>query len=115
MNKEVVIVEIDGELLAWVNGQFFGHPFLIEAAKGLAAYGDTNTKARLYIPLSDVGPDIIPSSDNALGGTAALLGVSEELATILYAPQSVTTAIEIAKEGGNLVDLDFMHYAKIAA
>lgn len=87
MNKETaIVVDVDGELVAWVNGKLVGNMELLENIHLAASLGRT-------IDITPMGPTVEANLEDAtdlLGVLAALMFAKPGRVRILELPEEVT-------------------------
>jgi hypothetical protein len=92
--ETAIAVEIDGEILVWVNGSISGNRELLKQVKLFSDIG-------MYIDITPNGPTIVADlSDinNPIGALAALMSPSPGRARILEIPDSVAQLIFVDQQ-----------------
>lgn len=91
-DEVAVVVEIDGELLTWVNGSISGKKELLDDVKLFASLGK-------HVDITPMGPIVraqIDNIENPMGALAALISVSPGRARILEVPQNVLDRLPVS-------------------
>lgn len=92
--ETAIAVEVEGEILVWVNGSISGKRELLQQAK---LYSDIG----MYVDITPNGPTVVANLsdvENPIGALAALMSASPGRAKILEIPDSVAELIFTTQE-----------------